>query len=218
VAASWSEAGSSWRNDFYCMKIRGLTIGAGEWKPLAEEMAERNSRLFGLDWEVVSKPPVPGVAKWNPSWWKLWAFELCPDADAVMVLDADAYVRRPWPLDKADGTIWAVLDQPIREVHVNECSLYGLDPFRYINGGAWFIGRADAVVLQTARLRGPRYGAWLEQTALNQAIQKLDAPLSLLPRTYNWLAHGVPAAVPKDAAVAHFCAMGWRARPKWGVD
>jgi hypothetical protein len=194
------------------MKIVGLTIGVGVFEGLASDMARRNAAVFGVDWEVVRVAPVVGVREWHPSWWKLWAFDLFPEAEGIMYLDADIVARSSWPLEDLCGGFSAVRDLPYRRVHENECALYELDPACYINGGAWFCRREHAEVLERARAMGPNYGSWLEQTALNRALLDTPGALHLLPQTFNHLAHGRPDLVPRDVVCAHFCGRGGNLR------
>lgn len=190
-------------------RVIGFTVGAGPFVDLAREMAAKNGALFGLEWRVISSAPVPGVEHWNPAWWKLWAFDLFADADVLVHLDADVLALEPWPVAKfvEEGLSFAgVRDEPMLRMHFHECELYGIDTACYLNSGAWMASRAGAAgVFEVARGLGPSWGRWLEQNALNFALQAGGVETRILPRVWNWLVHRDVAAVPLGVKCAHFC-------------
>jgi hypothetical protein len=195
------------------MKIQGFTIGAGRLEELAREMAVRNGELHGIPWAVVDASPVDSAKTWNPSWWKLWAWDLFPDADVLVHMDADVWCARPWPVAKfvearAMGFV-GVMDEPLHRQHAHECELYGMDLRSYVNGGCWMARReACRGAFELARGLGPSWGRWLEQNALNYGLERCEVEKFILPRVWNWLAHGVPESVPRDVRCAHFCGYG----------
>lgn len=195
------------------MKIQGFTVAAGSLEELGKEMALRHGEVHGLPWAVIDVAPVAAVKAWNPAWWKLWAWDLFPDADVLVHMDADVWCARPWPVAKfveagAVGFV-GVRDEPFHGQHAHECELYGMDAASYLNTGCWMAGRESCrAVFEAARRLGPSWGRWLEQHAVNYALEGCEVDKLVLPRVWNWLAHGMPQAVPHDVRCAHFCGHG----------
>lgn len=148
------------------MNALGVCIGIGKhWQDAAALACAQMRKHAGLECVVCDDiPALPGG--WNPSWGKSWLFELVPARyDRLLVFDADIVCVADWRDWQAPHPFMAVRElysDPARE---NERMAYRIK--NYFNGGLFVIDRSQADRLAALRNYGPRYGRWLEQTALN---------------------------------------------------
>lgn len=164
------------------MRILGVCFGVGDgWQEAARWAAARMERVTGFECVTIGAPP-PGFtgAVRHPSWWKCKVFDFVPaDVDAVMIFDADVIAIGAATLEGSSlaadiheaaelATIWGALDADNRGVR-SECACYQLDMENYVNCGFLVVRREGGrEILERAWGRGPNYGAWMEQTAINK--------------------------------------------------
>jgi hypothetical protein len=163
------------------MNTLGITIGIGEgWDKAAVIAAARMREATGVECVVCdSIPQLP--EGWSPSWGKAWLFDLVPARyDRLLVFDADIFAIRKWQLPDAPG-FYAVRELGGNPSRNNELRAFGLKD--YFNGGLFIIDRQHADRLAAVCDYGPRYGTWLEQTALNKVFHDFTP----LPSQLNWL-------------------------------
>jgi hypothetical protein len=189
--------------------IRGavIAVGAG-WGACAKLAADAMEQATGVPCDVISGADLERAgwpAGWHPSWGKLWLFEVprLQSADRLIVFDADLLAVRPWDEWQGPEEWMAARDQggtPVRA----EMRLFDLAD--YFNTGLLVIDRSLALWLHQARKKGPRYGRWAEQTAVNVALE--EVPGRVLPPCCNVLVPGdvemAAQAVEDGAAVVHF--------------
>jgi hypothetical protein len=179
------------------MTSLAVTIGIGDtWRQLAERAGARMAEATGLPVQVLSSchllPP-----DWHPSWAKCWAFDLVPEhIDRLVIFDADIYPVAPfteWDTDASLAVVRHVDTKPVK----TEKTLYGLP--EYWNAGLIVIRREYADALRHVATYGPRYGTWLEQTALNREFLYRDK--TWLPARCNHLLAPPGSAEPADQAI-----------------
>jgi hypothetical protein len=167
------------------MKTLGITIGIGSnWKGAATRAAMRMQENTGIECIVLDEDPI-GLS--NPSWLKAFLIDLYPKYDRLMIFDADLIPLQKWNakeiIEEAGELMVGVVDtgDGVKE----ECINYGLDPEAYINGGLLITGPHHKKLWERVKRGYPRYGRWLEQTALNKAVQTLSSELYTLGSEYN---------------------------------
>jgi hypothetical protein len=173
----------------------GVTIGLGEkWKEVAEISAREMARHTGISCHVISE--APDDFSFHPSWLKLRVFDLFPGEDEILFFDADILCIRDWePKPKIynlrgheihhDAGINICNDEHSISVG-QECRQFGIDgQWKYFNAGLWIAHRKHDPILKRALARGPKFGTWLEQTALTVELQSEN--VSVLPRQFNRL-------------------------------
>jgi hypothetical protein len=179
------------------LKTLAVTIGLGPgWRELAERAGARMAEATGLPVQVLSSchllPP-----DWHPSWAKCWAFDLVPEhIDRLLIFDADIYPVAPfneWDTDEPLAVVRHLESKPVK----TEKILYGLG--EYWNGGLFVIRRSYADALRLTATYGPRYGAWLEQTALNRVFE--HSGKAWLPARCNHLLAPPGTAEPADKTI-----------------
>jgi hypothetical protein len=184
------------------MSTLGITIGIGEgWDKAAVVAAARMRNATGIDCVVCDRiPQLP--EGWSPSWGKAWLFDLVPARfDRLLIFDADIVAVRKWQLPDAPG-FYAVRELGSNPSRTNEQLAYQLTD--YFNGGLFIIDREHADRLAAVRDYGPRYGTWLEQTALNKVFADV---FRALPSQLNWLLEnetsGLRGAIDSGAINLH---------------
>ena len=185
------------------MRMEGICFGVGNgWNGAAQLACREMQRHTGIDCRVINFVPHNAPPSWNPSWWKMCAFDLVqPHVDRVVVFDADIVCIRDWTPYLHDAPFMAV-----REFHSStraiEAKNYQIRD--YFNGGFWVIARSLRSRLESLRDYGPSYGSWLEQTALNRIFADIWKPL---PSQCNWLVEeetrGLMGAIDSLAANLH---------------
>jgi len=169
----------------------GVTIGIGAgWREAAGQAARCMSELTGLRCVVLTDDrPLPAVV--HPSWLKAHLLDLFPDEQEFCLFDADLLPRKPWSPEKlfADlGRVFCAVPDRNTDFVRQECERFGLPfPDWYVNAGLVLFSRAHAPVWEYVRGKHPEYGRWLEQTALNEALLKLNLEVARLPRQFNRL-------------------------------
>jgi hypothetical protein len=193
----------------------GVTIGIGPgWKEASEWAAFRMHRMTGLQCVVLDHDPV-GVA--HPSWLKCHFLDLYP-GEVILSFDADIICMRPWRpsaiFDLMEQRFCAVPEDNI-EIVARECVNYELPyPDWYVNGGLLMFGPQHKPVWDAVWARHPRYGSWLEQTAINRALFDLRIEVARLVRSYDTLLHGRPFAWrPGGPVNLHVDSLGGNASP-----
>ncbi len=194
----------------------GVTIGIGGlWPEIARNAAARMEQATGLLCYVVgdrtvgriifntaSEPASVITDTYNdgwpevihPSWMKCHLLKLFPREQDFLVFDADIVCMEAWApedlfVNKLKRTFTAVPDRNHRIVY-DECTAHSLPfPDWYINGGLLMFSREHAPLWDAVSAKHPRYGRWLEQTALNKSIQELGLEVARLPRIFNCLPH-----------------------------
>jgi hypothetical protein len=179
------------------MRTMGLTIGMGSgWRELAERSAVRMATATGLECRVMSSCGLL-PAGWSPSWAKAWAFDMVPqDVDRLLIFDADIFAVGPWRDWDVEGPLAVVRHVATRPVQT-EMALYGLQ--EYWNAGLFVIRRPVADALRMVATYGPRYGAWLEQTAINHVFTYCEK--EWMPAGCNYLIAPPPRGQSRDVAV-----------------
>lgn len=195
------------------VNVQGFVVGIGsEWAFPAGLAATRLESALKLPFAVMTARPPGMPAEWHPSWAKLWGFEAFPEATHILAADADLLPIAPRAsLPIVDFA--AALDDDNRPVR-HESAAYGIPAGHYFNAGLFLASRAMQPALEAARARGPRYGSWLEQTALNVSVlahvrANPELQTATLPRALNWLCPpGVCArrAAREGAGIVHLCA------------
>lgn len=187
-----------------------LTIASGRryWL-MALRAADSCRRQTGLDTRVIGKVTVPPLPHndLHPSFWRLWLWDIVPlEVETVLWFDADTYFLRPWPhLEQLLATpgFSARTDLPTMPL-LHECEEHGLLLSRYVNAGVFVTHRADRHVFELAKriATDPQYRSrYLEQTALNEALQRSNVELNLLNPRFNAICR--PSMLPVDPVVIH---------------
>lgn len=166
--------------------IVGFCIGVGEgWLDRAKWAIERMEEMTGIRSEIFEG----FTGKWyHPSWGKLEIAQLNTD---MMIFDADILPMKPWnpeALYEQNGKKMLMCRDVASNEVIQECKNFKLRTDRYFNGGLIICGPHHKPIFDRAAKRHPQYGSWLEQTALNEAIQHYgDKVIAELPRAYNTL-------------------------------
>lgn len=190
--------------------VQGVVIGIGpDWEMPAALAAVRLEATFSVRFAVMNRRPLSMPEHFHPAWAKLWAFEVYPHASHLIVADADLLPVAPIERNVLDfdADFSAVLDEPSRSIF-HESEAFGIPPNAYFNTGLFMARRKTmAPILTAAQRRGPRYGAWLEQTAINVGIHAAEARINVWPHRMNWQCP--PGASPhrcaaEGAEIIHF--------------
>jgi hypothetical protein len=200
------------------IKDIAIVIGVGNgWDKAAENTAAAITENTGMKAVTLTSDPI-GLA--NPSWLKCHLLDLFPGYDRYWAWDADLLPIGKWDPAKIYEAIGdrfaACLDFPSPEVE-RERFNYRL-PENYINGGLLCFTPEHRRVFERTMRGHPAYGSWLEQTALNQAIQTELGEVALLPQRLNklffWM-KGEPLHIPNEQAAGtlgiHVCSLGGNA-------
>lgn len=183
--------------------IQGICFGiGGGWQSAAILACEQMEKHTRIPCKPILARPENAPEGWSPSWWKMCAFDLVDDgADYALVFDADIVCVRDWTPYLHDAPVMAV-----REFHsatrAIEAKNYQIRD--YFNGGFFLVHRDMRSRLESLRDYGPKYGSWLEQTALNRIFADVWKPL---PPQCNWLieeeTRGLLGAIDSLAANLH---------------
>lgn len=194
--------------------MMGVTIGTGEWRGAAEVAAQAMRRATELECVVVHELPAAWPAALHPSWLKCRVFDFVPaGVDRVLVFDADALAVRPWREWQDARHDLSVVRHPEHRAVRTEKELYGL--WEYWNAGLFVVHRRLEERLRRVLDAAPRYGSWLEQTALVKAFLGMEK--HWLPTWCNSHVHclngpngrertlsAAAGAIEGGAAVVHF--------------
>ena len=166
--------------------MQAITIGVGPYLKLAEYSAARMEEMTGLEVMVLTDYHMKGLNITHPAWLKLWAYDFAGHTD-IMIFDADVWCMKEWSPESAlaDSSLAVVRDELSTAV-IAECDLYGIGRGNYFNAGL-LIADSDQRIFQEARKYAPKYGKWLEQTALNRESWIQQVCPNYLPRAYNRL-------------------------------
>jgi len=175
------------------MKSISVVIGIGEgWDTAAKNAAGFWPAITG--WECAALTDPCDAVKRNilhPSWLKCHLLEIFPGYDRYLALDADIIPLQKWDPDalisQAPPLMAGVLDFPSDRVEL-ECRNYRLEIENYLNCGLLCFSPEHHEVFERAWRGYPGYGTWLEQTAINKAIQKTQDAVAKWPAKYNRLA------------------------------
>ena len=163
----------------------GVCIGVGDgWAQCAARTARRMERMTNVPCVVVCDPGIYQVA--NPSWLKCKVIDIFPNESEFMVFDADIFPNRPWnPVELMEDYLGAFMAVPEKlTVHVAmEAASYGIR--NYVNAGLTLFTRHHKPIWDYAFARHPQYGRWLEQTALNEGLEKLGYQVVSLADSFN---------------------------------
>jgi hypothetical protein len=183
----------------------GVCIGVGPgWKEAAQLTAARMATTTGLRCVVLDKcdPPVC-----HPSWLKCHVTSIYPDEDSFLVFDADILPLKPWNpelLFEGLGRPFCACPDRNSPGTLRECQNFGLPwPDWYINGGMLIFGREHQRVWDYVWRKHPRYGTWLEKTALNEALLKIGIPVCRMPRTVSQMHMGSTPIARANAINLH---------------
>jgi hypothetical protein len=179
----------------------GVTIGIGGlWPEIAARAARRMEKMSSIRCVVLDEKKA--AEAWlseyaHPSWLKCHLDKIFPQHKSFMIFDADIFCLNNWnPFElswQVKQAFCAVPDRNLRMVF-DECTAHQLPfPDWYVNGGLVIFGREHQKVWDKVWEKHPRYGRWLEQTALNKAIQETGVDVCRLPRKFNLLPSPVGA-------------------------
>jgi hypothetical protein len=167
----------------------GLTIGIGGlWPEIAARSARRMEKMTGIKCYAF-KATTAGIN--HPSWLKCKLMDFYPKVGDFLVFDADIFSMQVWSpqtiFQEMKGAFCAVPDRN-HKIVLDECQEHNLPfPDWYINGGLMMFSRAHKPLWDAVFAKHPKYGRWLEQTALNKSIQELGVEVCRLPRVFNTL-------------------------------
>lgn len=173
----------------------GVTIGVGDYRPLAERAAASMAQHTGLRCVVLGGEHYrrSGLVGENASLLKLWLWDFV-DEEEVLLFDADTVCFRPWsPAQFHDGVaVVAVRDWIWRAGIQAEAASVAVPVEEYFLGCLLLLNRSShRQMLHLARDIYPQTSKLvLEQTALNAARHRLGLPLRLLDRRYSWSLFG----------------------------
>lgn len=157
--------------------MKGYTIGTGKWRKVAEYAAARMQEMTGVDCSVWT----PRKEWVHPSWAKC---EIPIETD-TLIFDADVWCMSPW---NPSGSEWTMpiagVVEPANPAVDLECQLYGIKRSEYFNGGLVVVAAGAWDMLPTVAQYHPRYGRWLEQTAMNKVFA---GRAGAIPDPYNHL-------------------------------
>lgn len=199
----------------------GVTIGIGRlWPEIAARSARRMQKMTGLRCIVIdgarrvgAPERLPEVV--HPSWLKCHITRIFPTEHRFLVFDADIFCLSHWDPEalfaETRKSFCAVPDRNLPAVY-KECCEHQLPfPDWYVNGGLLMFNRKHEAIWDEVWNKHPRYGRWLEQTALNKAIQESGIDVCRLPRVFNQLPEApgeliAPGKIEnlRDAGVANF--------------
>lgn len=169
-----------------------VTIGVGRFEHLARRAADEMRQMTGLETVVLGPEHLEASGLEHPSFLKFRLFDLV-DAENILWFDADMVPLAPWSPQEFFGNpaIVAVRDRMLGTV-LQEAEDWKIPPAEYFNAGL-FIANATAHKrwLQTAEsLRFINPTMLQDQSPLNAARVRLQIPMKLLDRRYNWLGFG----------------------------
>lgn len=183
----------------------GITIGVGEqWNAAAKACAHRMSEMTGLECKVIDTCP-ESIA--HPSWLKAHVIGMFPEYDSFLVFDADIIPSKHWNpkllFEELGRPFCAVPDRNWAATQ-RECTKFNMPwPDWYVNGGLTMFGKEHAIVWEYVLRKHPKYGSWLEQTALNEALLKLGTNVCRLPHRFNQLYSGSSPVARSEAINLH---------------
>jgi len=183
----------------------GITIGVGnEWEQIANWAATRMTQNTGLRCEVINELS-HGVC--HASWLKCHLLQMFPDHDEFLVFDADIIPVKHWnprELFKSMNRAFCAVPDRNWSATWNECRNFDLPyPDFYINGGLLIFGREHGPIWESVWKRHPKFGSWMEQTALNAALMNCGMEVCRLPRDFNRLLHGITPIQRTEAINLH---------------
>ena len=176
--------------------MRGLTIGVGNYREMAERAAASVRRFAGIEVDVVTECQ----QNVHPSAYRLAL--LLEYSEPVLWFDADTLMLADWDPDEIAGPFAAMIDRP-GFGQAGECQTYGIDVARYFNSGVLIVRSESLDAIQYAwdMVQRPEYrSVFQEQTALNVAIQRLAVPVTWLPDRFN---HFADDPLPDDCVMIH---------------
>lgn len=156
----------------------GITIGTGDWGPVAEAAAARMQEMTGCLTTIIRNDDSRFA---HPSWNKLFLNGPC------FFFDADIWCMKRWNpqelLDRYQRTL--MLPERPHTAIKTECQLYGIPLDSYYNAGLIIMTGNEGPLFENAFSRHPTYGRWLEQTSLNRSVVELKWQVQPLPDAYN---------------------------------
>jgi hypothetical protein len=172
-----------------------VTAGIGDaWNRRAECVAKRFRELNPwVNVRVIDRKPdfVPSLP--NPSWIKLWSWDVAPpDTELLIWLDADIVPVRPFDETLPTGDFVGVADVP-RSAEIQSSRIHGWNVgYPYLNMGFWVARRAARPAFEVTKQLMTRGAArWVdlfwEQGWLNYALQITRTAVKTAPREYNWM-------------------------------
>jgi lipopolysaccharide biosynthesis glycosyltransferase len=192
------------------MKMIAVTIAVGEkWKPIAQYAINQMVKMTGLQCGVIDNTSAEFS---NPSWLKCRITDLFHMHDSFLYFDADIIARKPWKPD----VLFEMMGRPFcAAVDKNcdymqtECVKYNLPyPSWYVNAGLLMFGREHQYIWDYVWSKHPEYGTWYEQTALNEALLKLNVEVCRFPHSMNQIIEGSSPVARAKAVNLH--AAGFR--------
>jgi hypothetical protein len=148
----------------------------------------------------------------EPKELKFRAFEFCPDADKILILDADTIIRSDCPsIFQYDNAAVLSSQSGLDDVSSDHdynliCKKYPRLKMNSINSGILLLSKKNCRILDTAfdihKTVSGRIG--VDQAPLNYALSK--ASLTLLD--YSWNYRGPAFPEPMQAYIYHFAGQG----------
>lgn len=183
----------------------GVTIGVGDYRPLAERAAASMAQHTVLRCVVLGDEHYrrAGLVGKTPALLKLWLWDFV-DEEEVLLFDADAICLRPWnPAALGGGAaVVATRDWIWRAGIQAEADSVSVPAEEYFLACLLILNRGShRTMLHAARDIYPQTSKRVqEQTALNAARYRLGVPLRFLDRRYSWSLFG-RGNLHRDAAV-----------------
>ena len=193
--------------------MQAITIGAGPYRKLADYSAARMREMTGLETTVIDENDLRWWPVEHPAWQKLWLMHMHRGRD-LLIFDADIFCMKEWqPEDFIQEYEMAAVPDMASQQVLSECQLYGIGWGNYFNAGLMIVD-GTIEVMYDAQQYHPRYGSWLEQTAINKACWDAQVNINYMPRAYNRLLWpGRDSYEPADlkglnVVNLHFASMG----------
>ncbi|HXE53252.1 MAG TPA: glycosyltransferase [Tepidisphaeraceae bacterium] len=169
-----------------------VTIGVGPFADLARLAAREVRARTGLDTIVLGEKELTASGLTDPTSLKFRLFDYV-SADNLLYFDADMVCLDTWDPSRYFGCaeIVAVRERMVDSV-LNEAAQWNVPPEDYFNSGLLICNRRAhrRWLAEAESLRHALPTAFRDQSPLNAARCRLNIPLKLLDRRFNWLGFG----------------------------
>ena len=169
-----------------------VTIGVGSFQELAQLAARRMAERTGLDTVILGPDHLKESGLESPLFLKFRIFDLVK-AENVLYFDADMVCLEQWdPSAWFGGPSVVAVRERMLGLIVAEAANWGIPLPEYFNAGM-FIANAMhhgrwLKLAESIRFERPTHLP--DQSPINAARYRLDIPLKLLNRRFNWLGFG----------------------------